>query len=311
VKTSHLSALRALEAALRTGSFRSASDELGVTAAAIGQQIRGLEEYVGRQLFVRKPSGSVPTEAASRAAAGLTAGFMSISTVLAELKRSGPDNRVALSMSLAFGEYWLTPRLSDFYTIGDQVDLRIDTTHRLVDLQSEEFDFAIRFGPPPDEALEDILLFGGCVVPVCTPEFASRYALSEETKSLDGVPVIHVKDETTDPGWLNWISWSEMYGVAYREQSAIPEFSRLSSGLRGAKAGLGIVLCGMVESYSSLADGSMIMPFGTGTATWSKFSYRLVSARGRSRSKTQSNFRSWIAAQAQTYRNSVESLLDQ
>jgi len=311
VKTSHLSALRALEAALRTGNFRSASDELGVTAAAIGQQIRGLEEYVGRQLFVRRPSGAVPTEAASRSAAGLTVGFMAISTVLAGLQRSGPDNRLAVSMSLAFGEYWLTPRLSDFYTIGDQVDLRIDTTHRLVDLQSEEFDFAIRFGPSPDESLEDIFLFDGCVVPICTPDFASRYKLSENTKSLDGVPVIHVKDETTDPGWLNWVSWSEKYGIEYHEQSAIQEFPRLSSGLRGAKTDLGIVLCGMVESYSSLADGSMIMPFGSGSATWSEFSYRLVSARGRIRSKTQNNFRSWIAAQAETYRNSVQSLLDQ
>ena len=69
MKTSHLNALRALEAALRTGSFRSAADDLGVTTAAVGQQIRGLEEYVGRQLFIRKPSGAVPTEAAVGVAA--------------------------------------------------------------------------------------------------------------------------------------------------------------------------------------------------------------------------------------------------
>ena len=309
MKTSHLNALRALEAALRTGSFRSASDELGVTTAAVGQQIRGLEQYVGRQLFIRKPSGAIPTETASRVAADLTDGFGSISSVLAGLQRSRSDNRLSVSMSLAIGECWLTPRLSQFYAICDQFDLRIDTTHRLVDLQSEEFDFVIRFGPSSDESLESVFLFGGCVVPICTPEFAAKYELTEDTRSLDGVPVIHVKDETTDPGWLNWASWSKKYGLEYRERPAISEFPRLSSGLRGAREGLGIVLCGMVESFSALADGSMIMPFGASSATRSEFSYRLVSARGRTCSKTQNDFRNWMAAQAETYRHDVQSLL--
>lgn len=309
MKTSHLNALRALEAALRTGSFRSASDELGVTTAAVGQQIRGLEQYVGRQLFIRKPSGAVPTETASKVAADLTDGFGSISSVLAGLQRSRSDNRLSVSMSLAIGECWLTPRLSQFYAICDQFDLRIDTTHRLVDLQSEEFDFVIRFGPSSDESLESVFLFGGCVVPICTPEFAAKYELTEDTRSLDGVPVIHVKDETTDPGWLNWASWSKKYGLEYRERPSISEFPRLSSGLRGAREGLGIVLCGMVESFSALADGSMIMPFGASSATRSEFSYRLVSARGRTCSKTQNDFRNWMAAQAEAYRHDVQSLL--
>lgn len=309
MKTSHLNALRALEAALRTGSFRAASDELGVTTAAVGQQIRGLEEYVGRQLFVRKPSGALPTETALGVAAELTSSFGSIGTVLAELQRPASDNRLSISTSLAIGEYWLTPRLSKFYALCDQFDLRIDTGHRLVDLQSEEFDFVIRFGPEPDASLESVFLFEGCVVPTCTPEFAARYNLSEKTRSLVGVPVIHVKGETSDPGWLNWESWSERCGVAYADRSTLPEFPRLSSGLRAAKEGLGIVLCGMVETFPSLADGSMIMPFGGRSATRSEFSYRLVSLRGRARSKTQNDFRDWMAAEAKTYRHEVENLL--
>ncbi len=309
MKTSHLNALRALEAVLRTGSFSSAADDLGVTTAAVGQQIRGLEEYVGRQLFIRKPSGAVPSEAAVGVMVELTAGFGSISNVLENLQRPNLDNRLSVSTSLAIAEYWLTPRMPNFYAICDQFDLRIDTTHRLVDLRSEEFDFVIRFGPKPDETLESVFLFDGCVVPICTPEFAAQYDLSENAKSLTGVPLIHVKEETTDPGWLNWTGWSRKYGFQYEERSTIPEFPRLSSGLRGAKEGLGIVLCGMVESFSALADGSMIMPFGGKSATRSEFSYRLVSLRGRARSKTQNDFRDWMASEAETYRLEVDSLL--
>ncbi|WP_413717757.1 LysR substrate-binding domain-containing protein [Silicimonas sp. MF1-12-2] len=309
MRTSHLSALRALEAALRTGSFRLAADDLGVTTAAVGQQIRGLEEYVGCQLFVRKPSGALPTEAAVGVATELTAGFGSISTVLKRLKEPVLDNRLSISTSLAIAEYWLTPRLPSFYAICDQFDLRIDTTHRLVDLRSEEFDFVIRFGPEPDDTHESVFLFDGCVVPICTPEFAAQYCLSESTTSLDGVPLIHVKEETTDPGWLNWARWSKKFGLEYEERGTIPEFPRLSSGLKGAREGLGIVLCGMVESFSALADGSMIMPFGGKSAVRSEFSYRLVSLRGRARSKTQNDFRDWMAAESETYRDEVEGLL--
>lgn len=309
MRTSHLGALRALEAALRTGSFRSAADDLGVTTAAVGQQIRGLEEFVGCQLFVRKPSGAMPTEAAIGVASELTAGFGSISTVLERLKEPVLDNRLSLSTSLAIAEYWLTPRLPNFYAVCDQFDLRIDTTHRLVDLRSEEFDFVIRFGPKPDETLDSGFLFDGCVVPICTPEFAAKYGLSESTTSLEGVPLIHVKEETTDPGWLNWARWSKKYGLEYKGEESLPEFPRLSSGLKGAREGLGVVLCGMVESFSALADGSMTMPFGGKSATRSEFSYRLVSLRGRARSKTQNDFKDWMAAEAQIYRDKVVGLL--
>lgn len=53
MRVPHLNGLKALEVTLRTGSFRGAADELGVTAAAVGQQIRTLEDFLGCKLFFR------------------------------------------------------------------------------------------------------------------------------------------------------------------------------------------------------------------------------------------------------------------
>ena len=39
----HLTALRAFEAATRTGSFRLAADDLGLTPSAVSHAIRGLD----------------------------------------------------------------------------------------------------------------------------------------------------------------------------------------------------------------------------------------------------------------------------
>jgi LysR family transcriptional regulator, glycine cleavage system transcriptional activator len=50
----HLSALRAFEAATRTGSFRLAADDLGLTPSAVSHAIRGLERDLGTVLFERE-----------------------------------------------------------------------------------------------------------------------------------------------------------------------------------------------------------------------------------------------------------------
>ncbi len=51
----HLNALLAFEASARLGNFTRAAEELGVTPAAVGQQVRILEDYLGRKLFHRTP----------------------------------------------------------------------------------------------------------------------------------------------------------------------------------------------------------------------------------------------------------------
>ncbi|ACH83248.1 MULTISPECIES: LysR family transcriptional regulator [Acidithiobacillus] len=74
----HLNALRAFEASARHQSFSAAAAELNVTAAAVGQLVRSLEDWLGTPLFVRGSSGRVrliPTEAAERALPDIRAGF--------------------------------------------------------------------------------------------------------------------------------------------------------------------------------------------------------------------------------------------
>src|SRR3546814_4550444 len=59
MKRTHLplNALRVLDAAARHLSFTRAADELAVTPAAVGQQVRALEETLGVVLFRRTTKG--------------------------------------------------------------------------------------------------------------------------------------------------------------------------------------------------------------------------------------------------------------
>jgi LysR family glycine cleavage system transcriptional activator len=60
MKRTHLplNALRVFDAAARHLSFTRAADELAVTPAAVGQQIRALEDVLGVVLFRRTSKGS-------------------------------------------------------------------------------------------------------------------------------------------------------------------------------------------------------------------------------------------------------------
>lgn len=58
--------LRYLEAALRTGSFRQAARELGVSQPTITTQVQRLEEDLGVVLVVRGAHGVLPTDAAQQ-----------------------------------------------------------------------------------------------------------------------------------------------------------------------------------------------------------------------------------------------------
>jgi LysR family transcriptional regulator, glycine cleavage system transcriptional activator len=52
-----LDALRAFEAAARTGSFSAAADQLNVTHGAISRQVAKLEQWMGLKLFDRVARG--------------------------------------------------------------------------------------------------------------------------------------------------------------------------------------------------------------------------------------------------------------
>jgi len=309
MKVSHLNNLRALEATLRTGSFRAAAAELGVTPAAVGQQVRGLENYLGRKLLSRSTRGVEATDNARRVAHRLTASFLAIEEIIDLLKNRQAGNRVAITLPSSFAENWFTGRLADFYHVNSQIDLRLDASNRMMDLVAEDFDFALRYSEPSASVYDETVLFGDYVLPVCTPEFAARHGLSRQLTSLRGIPLVHLVGRTPDPDWADWARWGETYEF---DRDGLQDGIRLSefnSGLQTAIRGQGLVLCGIVEAFNALGDGSLVAPFGVERACPGGYQYRLVAVHGRELSPLQIQFRDWIVATASEFRGQLDSLV--
>src|SRR5260221_7026847 len=150
LSTLPLGALRAFEAASRSGSFKAASAELSVTPAAISHQIKTLEEHLGVSLFERLNRALRLTQAGLLLAKVAQESFASIEQALADLESGGliaGPTTLTISAAPSFATKWLAPRLHRFQAAHPQIDLRLLSGDALVDLtNSPAVDVALRYG---------------------------------------------------------------------------------------------------------------------------------------------------------------------
>lgn len=304
---SHLNALRALEATLRHGSFSLAANELGITPAAVGQRVRSLELYLGKSLFIRSSSGIEPTEDALGVQELLEGGFARLAQAFEQLKPNDAAGRLRITLPESFSENWLSPMLVDFHLQYPDADLHLDPSNRDIDLVREDYDFAIRYGPTRDSVLEERLLFGDFVAPVCSRSFADQQGLGPDVNSLKGVPLIHVTNRTKDPGWVDFEEWGEAFGFDRDHLSHGVRISKTGSGLQAAIAGQGLVLCGVVEAFHALKAGSLIPPFGPSMMCQTNYAYRLRWARSRAKSDLRALFVEWITDRSDRFVSELDA----
>lgn len=305
MKLSHLNGLRALEATLRKGTFTAAAEELGVTVAAIGQQIRGLEDYLNLKLFDRRPSGVQPTSDARAIAAQLTNSFIQIDDVLSELRGAQKSGRISISLSHYMLDDWLSGCLHRFQKKAPDIEVRFHLGEGYVDLFTSEFDMAIRFSPEPEPMFAFKDLYQGYFMPVCTPEIAKEYRLSPDTSDLTGVPLFRLLDATNDPAWIGWPEILEMHGIKKDDLGPVQQLT----GKGTAFSGSGLMLMGLTESFNGLVEGRLVAPLGPDFVHSFSFGYRLVWPAGRSLTRPMLLFQDWLLEERDTYLKMASEIL--
>lgn len=311
MQLTHLNGWRAVEAVCRLGTIARAAEELGVTRPAVAAQLRGLEDRLGRALFARRPGGLEPSAELLAVAASLTEAMAALARVQDTLAGSEPGNRVAVSVTQTFAETWLPRHLPDLFSKLGPVDLTLNTTWDVVDLQSSNLHFAIRYMGEAEDGYEALPLFGSGVVPVCTPDFAARYGLGKARMDLSGIPIVHIDVPTSDPDWADWARWSTEMGVALPQGvEAQPRYTLSGSGVRVAQSGVGLVLGGLSEVFAALQAGTLIMPFGKKSVFPSRYKHKLIWLRDRRLGPVQRGFRDWIGEKAEADRRLMRQLFD-
>jgi len=140
-----LISLRAFEAAARLGSFKGAAEELSVTPTAVSHHIRGLEQALEVQLFVRQTRAVRLTDTGRRLSGRLASAFTEITDALSEVHATEHD--LTVTTTPAFAALWLAPRMEVFQAAHPDIRLRLDTGTAPVNLaRDRRVDVAIRYG---------------------------------------------------------------------------------------------------------------------------------------------------------------------
>ena len=191
--------LRVFEAAARTSSFARAAERLAMSPPAVSQQIRALEEHLGRALFDRAPAGVKLTEA-GRQLLVVASDSIGRMEAAAEALASPQEPPLLVAVSQTFYTGWLAPRLKLF------LDAHPDIPLKFLSLLGDEIpphgtDLWISFGQPPPHA-DGTRLFGETLVPVAHADIAMTI------RTLDDL-MAHTLIEVSD----HRKNWAQIFGL--------------------------------------------------------------------------------------------------
>jgi len=170
VKRTHLplNALRVFDAAARHLSFTRAADELAVTPAAVGQQIRALEDVLGVVLFRRTSKGLELTPEGAAGLDPLREGFLKFEESVEAMQAGQASDRYTIAVPREFYAEWLAPRLARFHHAHPEVQFILAPDEN-ADFTEANLDLAIRLVDGPGD-LEGVQLAPAMRVTVAAPE---------------------------------------------------------------------------------------------------------------------------------------------
>jgi DNA-binding transcriptional LysR family regulator len=251
-------ALRAFEAATRTGSFRLAADDLGLTPSAVSHAIRGLERDLGTMLFEREGRAIRLTPEGETLMRHVERGFGELQLGIASIAARRPL-LLKLHSAPSFAAQWLVPRLGRLLQECEGLELRIAAGTDYTRFLADEFDGDIVYGAPPHQlpatagqpGLVVVPLGTEVVTPLCAPALAARI---QGARDLFGQVLIE-----SDNKRVRWPAWFAANGLAAPPPRG-PRFDRSFLSLSAAMDGLGVALESTMLAEREIAAGRLVQP---------------------------------------------------
>ncbi len=153
MKRTHLplNGLRVLDAAARHLSFTRAADELAVTPAAVGQQIRALEDMLGVVLFRRTPKGLELTPETEGALDALRGGFLMFEEAVHAMQAGQSSSALAIAAPRDISAAWLLPRLRAYAAAHEDLRFTLIAADSPPDFAEANLDLAVVLADGPGE----------------------------------------------------------------------------------------------------------------------------------------------------------------
>lgn len=276
-----LDLLKGFVAVGRHGSITLAARELFLTQSAVSRQILALEDALACKLFVRSHRAIAFTAEGEalfhKAEPALQRLQEAIETLL-------PGARpVTVTASVSVASLWLLPRLGEFQARHPEIDLRVMALNRVVDLQREAIDLAIRYCKPEDAPAGATLLFEESVGVVASPSLG----LARLNSAADVEPLVLLDYEDPQRPWLRWQGWLAARGWADARPRSVVRFNQYDQVILAALGGQGVALA-RLPLISEQLDRDLLRPVATPEAPQpSGYAYWLLQEPAKARTAVQ------------------------
>ncbi len=296
-----LNALKAFEAVSRHLNYAHAAEELGVTPAAVKQLVGKLEAALGTPLVKRDGRGLALTSSGHSGREALAGGFAQIRDAVEKMRVRDTRKRLIVSVEPSFATAWLVPRLERFRQSNGDVDVLIDSSLKIVDLERGAADLAVRFGPHPDKSLESHRLFDEQLCAFCSPSLTSGPRALNDLEDLNQATLLHwdlshLEWADATRRWMGWQPWLAEVGADHIASDRGTRFSDYNLAVQAAIAGQGVVLGSLPVLRDLLEAELLVCPFPDRVIT--DIGYDVVTT-GRALQQPEVRvFRDWIIAEA-------------
>jgi DNA-binding transcriptional LysR family regulator len=294
-----LDLLRGFDAAARHLSFTRAAEEMFLTQSALSRQILALEEQLGIALFERRHRELRLTDAGQALHLTAKSVLEQLEDVVRRIRRDEASQPLTVSTNLPFASLWLIPRLSRFRSLHPSIDVFISADDRMVDLEREQIDLAVRYCPEAMAPPGALRLFGERLLPVCAPVLTRDPARPlKRPEDLARHVLLHIDDERGRFPWLNWSAWLAAIGIHDLKPAGSLKFNHSAEVMQAAVDGLGVALGRVPLINSLLRQRKLVAPFRNRYATTRAY-FILTSERAAARPGAKA-FIEWLMDEVRT-----------
>jgi LysR family glycine cleavage system transcriptional activator/LysR family transcriptional regulator of beta-lactamase len=284
-----LKGLRAVEVALRLGSFALAANELHVTQTAVSRLVREVELWLGQTLFERRANTLTVTEAGKALGPRLGDAFRSLEAAVTSLQRRPGGPAITVAVGPTFAMRWLIPRLPGFQRSHPGIEVRVVTEIGGETELRPDWTATIRLAEAPGDGRAGQRLFTAALFPVAAPGIAARL---KRLKDLARETLLEVNHSPRD--WPRWLAAAALDAKQFRRRLS---FDYSAFALQAALDGLGVALARAPYVGDDLAAGRLVRVFDVAIEE-EKRGWYLIHRPGAEHDTAFRAFRDWVMEMA-------------
>ena len=268
----NLNSLKIVESAARHRNFTRAGEEQFITASAVSQRVKSLEDQLRFKIFQRGGNAVSLTPEGETYVSRVREALERI--VAASMEATGQSQEHVLKISVlpTFATRWLFPRLPLFQQQYPEIEMRIATSYATHEFATSEFDVEIRYGDGSFPDLQSELLFREDLTPVCSRKLFHQVLghkpLSKVTPDdLRYFTLLH--SDTCTQNWESWLGFAGASSVLEEARSIF--FDSCMMSYEAANAGLGFAVANRAYIASDVLAERLVAPFAIhhpNTAGW-------------------------------------------